>query len=79
MELRTVFGDVMQVVAADNNSASHLGGDNTPGEDPSTDGNLTGEWTLFICFHSHRLWAIRKRRKERTYRCKSRLSLQGAS
>jgi len=43
-----VFGDVMQVVAADNNSASHLGGDNTPGEDPSTDGNLTGEWTLFI-------------------------------
>jgi len=48
-QLRTVFWDVMKIVTADDNSASHLGGDNTPSEDATTDGNLTGERTLLVC------------------------------
>jgi len=59
--IHTVFGDVMEVVTADNNSASHLGGDHTPGEDATTDGHLADKRTLFICSHSHRLWEIRKK------------------
>jgi hypothetical protein len=51
MEPRTVFGDVMEVVTADNDGTGHLGGDNTPREDATTNGHLTGKWTLFICSH----------------------------
>ena len=69
----------MKVVTPDNNSTGHLGGDNTPCEDTATDGNLTGEWTLFICTRSHRPWAIRKEQEGRTHRCKFRLLLRGAS
>lgn len=52
---RTVFGDVMEVVTADDNSARHLGGDDTPCENATTDGNLTGERTFLVCIHTHRL------------------------
>jgi len=43
-----VFRDVMEVVTTDDNSARHLGGDNTPSEDATTDRNLTGERTLLV-------------------------------
>ena len=45
----------MEVVTADDNSARHLGGDNTPGEDATTDGDLTGKWTFLIYTHPHRM------------------------
>ena len=47
----------MQVVTADNNSAGHLGGDNTASKDATTDRNLTSERTLLVCTLYH-LWAI---------------------
>lgn len=43
-----VFGDVMEVVTADDNSARHLGGDNTSCEDATADGNLTGKRTFLV-------------------------------
>ena len=44
----------MEVVTADDNSARHLGGDNTPCEDATTDGNLTGKGTFLVCIHPDR-------------------------
>ena len=51
----------MEVVTADDNRARHLGGDDTPCEDATTDGNLTGKRTFLVCIHPHRHrpWAIR--------------------
>jgi hypothetical protein len=43
----------MEVVTADDNSAGHLGGDNTPCEDAATDGNLTGKRTFLVCIHTY--------------------------
>jgi hypothetical protein len=50
----------MEVVTADDYSPCHLGGDNTPGEDATADGNLTCERTFLVCTHPHRhrLWAV---------------------
>jgi len=61
----TVFGDVMEVVTADDNSAGHLGGDNTPCEDAATDGNLTGKRTFLVCIYTqhHHQWVIRTKAK----------------
>lgn len=44
----TVFGDIVQVVPADDDSAGHLRGDHTAGEDATADRNLTGEGTLLV-------------------------------
>jgi hypothetical protein len=38
----------MEVVTTDDNSTRHLRGDNTPCEDATADGNLTGKWTFFV-------------------------------
>ncbi len=55
----------MEVVTADDNSARHLGGDNTPCEDATTDGNLTCKRTFLVCIHPHRHrpWAIRAKQE----------------
>jgi hypothetical protein len=47
--IRTVFGDVVEVVTADDESTGHLGGDNTASEDTTTDGDITGEGALLVC------------------------------
>lgn len=46
--LRTVLGDVMQVVPADDNGTSHLGRYNAAGQDTSTDRDITGERALLV-------------------------------
>ena len=45
---RTVLGDVMEVVAADDDGAGHLGRDDAAGEDAATDGDLTGKGALLV-------------------------------
>ena len=45
---RTVLGDVVEVVPADDNRTRHLGGDDTASEDAATDGDLTGEGALLV-------------------------------
>ena len=45
---RTVFGDVVEVIPTDDDSAGHLRRDNTPGQDATTDGDLAGEWALLV-------------------------------
>ena len=47
---RTVLGDVVEVVAADDDGAGHLGGDDTAGEDAATDGDIAREGALLVCF-----------------------------
>ena len=48
--LRTVLGDVVEVVASDDEGAGHLGGDDTAGEDAATDGDIAREGALLVCF-----------------------------
>lgn len=43
-----VFGDVVQVLAADDEGAVHLGRDDGAGEDTATDGDQAGEGALFV-------------------------------
>ena len=38
----------MEVVAADDDGAGHLGGDDTAGEDASADGDIAGEGALLV-------------------------------
>lgn len=44
-----VLGDVVEVFTADDNGAVHLGGDDTAGQDTTTDGDQTGEGALLVC------------------------------
>ncbi len=44
-----VLGDVVEVFAADDDGAVHLGGHNTAGQDTATDGDKTGEGALLVC------------------------------
>jgi hypothetical protein len=69
----------MEVVTADDYSARHLGGDNTPSEDATTDGNLTGERTFLVCTHPHRhrLMGCSNKAKKCTHRYRFRLSPRG--
>jgi hypothetical protein len=39
----------VEVLAADDQGAVHLGGDDGTGEDTATDGDETGEWALLVC------------------------------
>ena len=43
-----VLSDVVQVVSSDDDGSLHLGGDDLPLEDSSTDGNISGEGTLLV-------------------------------
>lgn len=47
--ITVVFGDVVEVFTADNESTVHLGGHNGTGQDTATDGNETSEGALLIC------------------------------
>lgn len=44
-----VFWNEVEVFAADNESAVHLGGHNGSGQDTATDGDETSEWALLVC------------------------------
>lgn len=44
-----VLGDVVEVFTADDDGTVHLGGDDTAGEDTTTDGNETSEGALLVC------------------------------
>lgn len=43
-----VLGDVVEVLATDDDGAVHLGGDDGAGQDTATDGNLAGEGALLV-------------------------------
>lgn len=43
-----VLGDEVEVFAADNECAVHLGRNDGAGEDPATDGDLAGEGALLV-------------------------------
>ena len=47
--IRTVFGDVVEVVPTNDDCASHLGRDNATGEDTAADRHLTSEGALLVC------------------------------
>ena len=44
-----VLGDEMEVFSADDESSVHLGGNDSAGQDTTTDGDETGEWALLVC------------------------------
>lgn len=44
-----VLGDEVKVLAADDDSTVHLGGDDGAGQDTATDGDETGEGALLVC------------------------------
>lgn len=44
-----VLGDEVEVLAADDESAVHLGGDDGAGKDTATDGDETSEGALLVC------------------------------
>jgi hypothetical protein len=44
-----VLGDEVQVLATDDESAVHLGGDDGAGKDTATDGDETSEGALLVC------------------------------
>ena len=44
-----VLGDVVEVLAADDDGTVHLGGDDTAGQDTATDGDETSEGALLVC------------------------------
>lgn len=43
-----VLWNVVQVVSSDDDGTVHSGGNNGTGQDLTTDGNQTGEWTLLV-------------------------------
>lgn len=43
-----VLWNVVQVVSSDDDGTVHLGGDNGTGQDLTTNGNQTSEWTLLV-------------------------------
>lgn len=44
----SVLWNKVEVLATDDESAVHLGGDDGSGEDTATDGDLSGEWALLV-------------------------------
>lgn len=47
---RTVFGDVMEVVAADDDGSGHFCGDDLASQNTSTDGDIAREGALLVYF-----------------------------
>lgn len=43
-----IFWNVMQVISSDNDGTVHFGGNNSTGQDFTSDGNSTSEWTFFV-------------------------------
>lgn len=46
---RTVFGNVVKVVTADDDGPGHLGGDNSASENATANGDLASKWALLVC------------------------------
>lgn len=46
--VRTVLGDVVKVIPTDDEGAGHLGGNDTAGQDTTTDGDVTSEGALLV-------------------------------
>lgn len=46
--LLTVFGDIVEIVSANDNRAGHFGGDNTSSQDTTTDGDISSERALLV-------------------------------
>ena len=46
---RTVLGDVVEVVPADDEGAVHFGGDDLASQDTATDGDVASEGALLVC------------------------------
>jgi hypothetical protein len=44
-----VFGDEVEVLAADDDGTVHLGRDDGTGQDTATDGDHSGERALLVC------------------------------
>lgn len=44
-----VLGNVVEVLAADDDGAVHLGRDDGAGQDTATDRDHAGEWALLVC------------------------------
>lgn len=44
-----VLGNEVEVLAADDDGAVHLGGHNSAGQDTATDGDEAGEGALLVC------------------------------
>lgn len=43
-----VFGDVVQVFSSDNDGSVHLGGDDSTGQNLTSDGDVTDKWALLV-------------------------------
>ena len=43
-----VFGDEVEVFAANDESAVHLSGDNSTGENTAADGDFASEWAFLV-------------------------------
>jgi hypothetical protein len=48
-----VLWDEVKVFSADNEGTVHLGGNNSSGQDTTTDGNEAGERALLVCIIVH--------------------------
>lgn len=46
--VRTVLGDVVEVIPTDDDGAGHLGGNDTASQDTTADGNITSEGALLV-------------------------------
>ena len=46
--ISVVFWNIVQVLSSDDNGSVHLGGYNGTGQNLSSDGNSTGEWTFLV-------------------------------
>ena len=51
-----VFGDEVEVLAADDQGAVHLGGNDGTGEDTAADGDEASEGALFVCGVTLLVW-----------------------
>lgn len=43
-----VFWNVVQIVSSDDDGTVHLGRDNSSGQDSTSDGNQSSEWTFLV-------------------------------
>ena len=48
--IRTVLGDVVQVISPDDERAGHLGRDDLAGQDAAADRDVAREGALLVCF-----------------------------
>lgn len=53
-----VLGDKVEVLAADDEGAVHLGADDGAGQDTAADGDLAGEGALLVCLRRRRLASL---------------------